>query len=110
LSLVDARGDASSGRLSVRVVERSTSFVADALERARALEQSLSRPEVTQVSGVTTSLADAASNQAGLATSLGSVLDKIGILVKLGDEVAKVCHCSYNYSCFPEILADSSLC
>jgi hypothetical protein len=84
--------------------------VADTLERARALEQSLSRPKITQVSGATTSLADAASNQADLATSLGFVLDKIGILVKLGDEVAKVCRCSYNYSCFPEMLADSSLC
>jgi hypothetical protein len=60
-----------------------------ALERARALEQTPSQPAVTQISDAT-NLANT-SNQMDLAASLGSVLENIEILVKLGDEVAKVC-------------------
>ena len=38
-------------------------------------------------------------------------MDKVGVLVKLGDEVAKVCHrLAYHYTYRPKIVVDTSLC
>jgi hypothetical protein len=78
-------------RLAIRVVERSGSIVADVVEQARSAEQSLSPPLIARITDAATSHFNTVSNQADLVTSFGSLLDKVGILVKLGDEVAKVC-------------------
>jgi hypothetical protein len=41
-------------------------------------------------SSAVTDLTDTASNQQNLVTSFGSLLDKVGILLTVGDEIAKV--------------------
>ena len=93
--------------MAIRFALGSTSVVADIVEQARTLEQT----NITHVSDATTNVADAASSQTNLATSLSSLMDKVGILVKLGDEVAKVCpRLAYHYLYRPKIVVDTSLC
>ena len=52
----------------------------------------LSLPIFNAADGVT-NIVSTVSNQMDLATSMGSLLGKVEILVKIGDEVAKVCLC-----------------
>lgn len=81
------------------------------MKRARAAEQALSPPEITVFTDATTSLANTITNQVNLTTSLSSLLDKVGILVKLGDEVAKVYpKLHHHYPCCTKIVTDPSLC
>jgi hypothetical protein len=63
------------------------------MEHARTAAQKLSSPPFVNVADGVTNHADTISNQMSLVTSLSSLLDKVGILVKIGDEVAKVCLC-----------------
>jgi hypothetical protein len=94
LSLADERGNPSTGRLTVQIAHQSMPDVAgDNVEHARTAAQKRSSPPIVNaVDGVTDS-AGTVSNQMGLVTSLGSLLGKVEILVKIGDEVAKVCLC-----------------
>lgn len=90
LALLDAKGQPSTGRLAIRVAEQSTSAIATAVEQARISEQKLLPPQPAKTSDAITSVANTVSNQQDLATSFGSLLDKVAILVKVGDEVAKI--------------------
>jgi hypothetical protein len=84
LSLVDKDGNPSAARLYVRVTQDSMSAVADhAVELAQASAK-FPRPLDSYVFGT---LLDKQS----LATSIGAVLKLIKPLVKIGDEIAKVC-------------------
>jgi tRNA pseudouridine-54 N-methylase len=77
--------------VAIQVAERSTtSAIAKAVEQAQTAEQQLSPPRLARTSDAVTSLANTASNQKDLVTSFDCLLDKVAILVKIGDEVAKV--------------------
>jgi hypothetical protein len=90
--LVDERGNPSAGRLSVRIAQQSKSDLAgDSVEHARTAAQKLSSPPMVNAADGVTDSAGTVSNQMGLVTSWGSLLGKVEILVKIGDEVAKVC-------------------
>jgi hypothetical protein len=69
-------------------------IASDSVEHARSAAQKLtSSPPIVNAADSVTNLGGTVSNQMGLATSLGSLLGKIEMLVKIGDEVAKVCAC-----------------
>ena len=82
LSLVDKAGNASAARLYVRVTQDSLSAVADDV-----MEQTQS----AQLSHLDCHVFDGLSDQQSLVTSFGAVLNLIKPLVKIGDEIAKVC-------------------
>jgi hypothetical protein len=65
----------------------------DNVEYARTAAQKLSSPPIVNAVNSVTNLTGTVSNQMGLATSMGSLLGKVEILVKIGDEVAKVYLC-----------------
>jgi hypothetical protein len=65
----------------------------DNVERAQTAAQKLSPPPIVNAIDGVTNLPGTDSNQMTLETSLGSLLGKVEILVKIGDEVAKVCLC-----------------
>jgi hypothetical protein len=90
--LADERGNPSAGQLTVRIAQQSMSDVAsDNVEHAQTAAQKLSSPPIVNVADGVTNLPSTASNQMTLETSLGSLLGKVEILVKIGDEVTKVC-------------------
>jgi len=93
LSLVDKKGNPSPARLSLRVTQDSTSAVAGgAVEQAQASAQKLLGPVVVaDVSDAITNAVNAVSNQQTLITPFEALMDKLGVLVKIGDEIAKVC-------------------
>jgi len=63
-----------------------------ALEQALLSGKNLPQPlAVNAMFSAVTDLTNAASNQQNLVISFGSLLDKVGILLTVGDEVAKVC-------------------
>jgi hypothetical protein len=89
LSLVDKEGNPSAARLYVRVTQDSMSAVADdAMEQA----QSAKFPQPLD-----SHVFDALSDQQSLVTSFGAVLKLIKPLVKIGDEIAKVCSLVFLY-------------
>ena len=76
--------------LSIRVTQQSTSFVAgEAIEQAQTSVQKLSEPPVAGLPDVVKNVTNVVSNQ-NLITSSDSLMKKIGVLVKVGNEVAKV--------------------
>ena len=86
------KGNPSPARLSVRLTQESTSAVAgDAVEQAETFSQRLSQPLVANVSDAVTNAPSAVSNQQNLIASLDALMKKLGVLVKVGDEVARVC-------------------
>lgn len=86
------KGNPSPARLSVRVTQESTSAVAgDGVEQAQTSSQRLSQPLVANVSDAVTNAPSAVSNQQNLIASLDALMKKLGVLVKVGDEVARVC-------------------
>ena len=89
LSLVDKDGNPTAARLYVRVTQDSMSAVADGV-MDQALSTKFPRPLDSHVF-------DAMSNQQTLVTSFEAVLKLIKPLVKIGDEIAKVC--SLVFSC-----------
>jgi len=63
-----------------------------AIEQALLSGKNLPQPlAVNTISSAVTDLTDTALNQQNLVTSFGSLLEKVGILLTVGDEVAKVC-------------------
>jgi hypothetical protein len=66
-------------------------IASDSVEHARSVAQKLtSSPPIVNAADSVTNFGGTVSNEMGLATSLGSLLGKVEILVKIGDEVAKV--------------------
>ena len=83
LPLVDTKGNPSAAQLYLRIIQHSISAVADdAMEQAQSAE--FPQPLDSHVF-------DAMSNQQSLVTSFEGVLKLIKPLVKIGDEIAKVC-------------------
>jgi hypothetical protein len=83
LPLVDKEGNTSAARLHVRVIQDSMSAVADhAMEQAQSAK--FLRPLDSHAFG-------ALLDQQSIVTSFGAVLKLIEPLVKIGDEIAKVC-------------------
>ena len=66
----------------------------DNVEDARLAASKLPSPPIVNEADGVTNIAGTVSNQMGLATSMGSLLGKVEILVKIRDEVTKV-HPSY---------------
>jgi hypothetical protein len=62
-----------------------------AVEQAQMAAQKLSQPLVPNVSGAVTDDADSVSNQQNLIGSFDALMKKLGVLIKVGDEVAHVC-------------------
>ena len=62
--------------------------MARAVEQAQTSEQQLSSTQFAKTSDAATSLADTVSNQKDLLTSFDSLLDKVAIIVRVGNEVA----------------------
>ena len=72
-------------------MQESTSIVAgDAVEQAQTSAQGLAPPLVTKVSDAVTNISVTWTNQQNLVVLFDSLLQKLGVLVKVGDEVAKV--------------------
>jgi hypothetical protein len=68
------------------------------VEHAQGSAQILSQPLVANITDTLTNVSNTLSNQQDLITSFDSLMKKLGILVKVGDEVAKVCF-SYLPAC-----------
>jgi hypothetical protein len=91
LSLFNERGNPSVAQLSIRVTQYLTSAVAGTVvEQAQTSAQKLSQPLVATVSDAVTNTANAVSNQQKLITSFDVLMKKLGLLIKVGDEVTKV--------------------
>jgi hypothetical protein len=74
------------------VTQDSTSVVAaSAVEQAQTSAQTLSQPLVINASDALTNISNTVSNQPNLVTSFDALMKKREVLVKVGDEVAKVC-------------------
>jgi hypothetical protein len=87
------------------------SAVATTIEQARMAAKTLSPPPIDNVADDVTNLAKTVSSQMNVVTPFGSLLGKVEILVKVGDEVAKVCPVlSSSSSQCPKTVADPSLC
>ncbi|KIL54776.1 hypothetical protein M378DRAFT_174052 [Amanita muscaria Koide BX008] len=113
LSLANKKGKLGTGRLAIRILEQprmsattsttrvedqsiqvaeqsTTSAISRAVEQAQTSEQQLSPPRLAKMADAVTSLANTASNQTDLVISFNCLLDKVAILVKIGDGVAKI--------------------
>ena len=90
LSLVDKAGNPSAARLYVRVTQESTSAVADHAMELAQTSAKFPRPFDSHE-------LDALSDKQSLATSIGAVLKLIKPLVKIGDEIAKVCFLVFSW-------------
>ena len=107
---MDGKGAPGSGRLAIRISEASgNSAAATAVGQARAVEQSLSPPPTADA---LTTLTNTVENQSDLAKSITSLLAKVEILVKVGDELAKVrlSLSLHHYSRWLKSVAGTSLC
>ena len=62
----------------------------DAVEQAQTSAQGLTPPLATKVSDAVTNISDTWTNQQNLVVLFDSLMKKLGVLVKVGDEVAKV--------------------
>ena len=92
LSLVNKEGNPSPARLYIRITRESISAVAgDALEQAQTFAQKLSQPLISNASDAFTNISDTLSHQQKLITSFDALLMQFKPLVKIGDEIAKVC-------------------
>ena len=72
-------------------MQESTSIVAgDAVEQAQISAQGLAPPLVTNVSDAVTNISVTWTNQQNLVALFDSLMQKLGLWLKVGDEVAKV--------------------
>jgi hypothetical protein len=62
----------------------------DAVEQAQTSAQGLALLLATDVSDAVTNTSNTQTNQRDLITSFDALMQKLGVLVKVGDEVAKV--------------------
>ena len=86
------KGNPSPARLAVLLTQDTTFAAAgDAVEQARASARKLIGPVVATVSNAATNISNTVSSQQSLITPFEALMKKIGVLVKIGDEVAKVC-------------------
>lgn len=109
----DKKGRPTPGKLALRVKEETLSTLGRAaVEEAKHADQTLPPSKtISLVTDKVNSATDAASNQSDLVASFNSLLTKVDILVKIGDQIAKV---DFSYATLlAEVLnnqPDSSLC
>jgi hypothetical protein len=102
LSSVEKHGTPNAVKLSIRISQESGSTLAGgAMEQAQASAQMLPQPLVANVVDTLTNVSNTLSNQQNLIASFDALMKKLGVLVKVGDEVAKVCS-----SVFSRVLHD----
>lgn len=98
--MTDKNGKSSTGRLALRVRKRTLAEIGhDVVEGAQSAEQGVSSSSTAQVTHATDfidSATDDISNQNDLVTSFISLLDKVGFLLRIGNEIAKV----WSFSCY----------
>jgi hypothetical protein len=93
LSLVDKKGNSSTARLYVRVTQDSISAGAgDAVEQAQKFAKKLTRPLISNAFDAFTNASSTVSHQEKLISSFETVLMQLKPLVKIGDEISKVCY------------------
>jgi len=63
------------------------------VEQVQTAAQKLSQPVVSNLSDAVTNATNAISNQQNLIISFDALMKKLGVLVKVGDEVAKIHPC-----------------
>jgi hypothetical protein len=68
-----------------------SNLAGDDMKHAQLAAQKLSSLPIVNAADGVTNIVGTVSNQMGLVTSMGSLLGKVDMLVKIGDEVAKVC-------------------
>jgi hypothetical protein len=85
--LVGKQGDLTTGRLTVQIEEKSVSAIGAAVTETQASSQKISQPLVSGVADKAANLPNVVSNQV---TNFDVLLNKMGVLIKIGDEVAKV--------------------
>ena len=91
LSLVDKAGNPNTSRLSIRITQDLTPVIAGcAVEEAHAMAHGLTKPFVADAADALAAISGTVSNQQNLITTFDGLMNKLGILVKIGDEVAKV--------------------
>jgi len=91
LSLSDAKGKSSSGKLHLRIQKLSTSQVTQAvMHKAKEAHEALSPPRGVQAAEKMDQINSSLSGPTNPISSFESLLGKVGTLVKLGDEIAKV--------------------
>ena len=93
LSLVDKAGNPNASRLSIRITQDLTPIIAGcAVEQAHAMAHDLpvTQPFVVDAANALATISDTVSNQQNLITTFDALMNKLGILMKMGDEVAKV--------------------
>jgi hypothetical protein len=87
------------------MTQDSTSAVAvGAVKHAQKSAQNLSRPLVVNASDDLANISNTLSNQQNIITSFVALMKKVEVLVKVGDEVAKVC-----FSVFSPLLHELNL-
>jgi hypothetical protein len=91
LSLVDKAGNPNASQLSIRITQDLTPVIAGcAVEQAHAMPHDLTQPFVVDAANALATISDTVSNQQNLITTFDGLMNKLGILVRIGDEVAKV--------------------
>ena len=91
LSLVDKAGNPNASQLSIRITQDLTPVIAGcAVEQAHAMAHGLTQPFVVDAANALATISDTVSNQQNLITTFDGLMNKLGILVRIGDEVAKV--------------------
>lgn len=85
-------------KLAVRITESTTTALSSTMDHLAGLSDKLTSPGPTSVTDAMSAAGDAVTSlaQSNLVGSLETLLDKLGVLVKIGDEIAKVCtHISF---------------
>lgn len=79
-------------KLAVRITERSTTALTSTMDRLAGLPETLVAPGPTKVTDAMGAAGDAvaALAQSDQSGSIETLLGTIGVLVKIGDEIAKV--------------------
>ena len=91
LSLVDKAGNPNASRLSIRITQDLTPVIAGcAVEEAHAMAHGLTKPFVADAADALAAISGTVSNQQNLITTFDGLMNKLRILVKIGDEVSKV--------------------
>ena len=88
-----------------------SAIAGNVVDQAETFARNLSQRPVADISDAVTNLPNTISTETNLVTIFNSLLSKVGILVKVGDEVAKVCPALLSsLSHGPKLVADPSLC
>ncbi|KZP21272.1 hypothetical protein FIBSPDRAFT_1044227 [Athelia psychrophila] len=79
-------------KLAVRITESATTALSSTMDRLEGLSETLTAPGLTAVTGAMSAAGEAVTSlsQSDLVGSFQMLVEKLGILVKIGDEIAKI--------------------